>query len=315
MVMATDTYILVAGGMDMKICWLNDYKLSEFVGGAQITNSIMIKKGKELGHTIEEFTPKDFKSNLDTPILEDYDLCILNNISAFKPEVIEWIIANKPYVVYSHDYSFCAYRNAMCKGCDQNPCSPAPIFIKLYRDSKLNIFLSPLHLNIHKKFFKETMRDAIYIPSPMIEGQFTPNKDIQQDAYLYAGSIMDHKGVSQILDFADSTKGKIFHFAGRAVHKKLMDRINEKYLHIGEMSFEEMPKLYQKYKHFIVNPIWPEPFGRSIIESMMAGCTLTRFAKTEQTGVESYNISPKEMIDRCIKAPIKFWNEVKNATK
>ena len=291
----------------MKICWISDYKLSEFIGGAQVTSKIQIDYGRKIGYEIDEISSQDLK---EKSLSTDYDLYILNSISGFPTEFIEDIIATKPYITYTRDYNFCQYRNARCNNCKQ-PCSPAPIFIKLYQESKLNIFLSPLHLNIHKKFFKETMRDAIYIPSPMIEGQFSPNKDIQQDAYLYAGSIMQHKGVSQILDFADSMKGKIFHFAGKAINKKLIDRIKEKYCYLGEIPFEEMPRLYKKYKYFIVNPIWPEPFGRSLMESMMSGCTLTRFSKTEQTGMESYNISPKDMMDKCLKAPEIFWNKIK----
>ena len=60
----------------------------------------------------------------------------------------------------------------------------------------------------------------------------------------------------------------------------------------------------------MVNPQWPEPFGRSIIESMLSGCILVKFSQSWKTGMESYNISPTEMINKCIKAPDKFWKGV-----
>ena len=303
-------------GIKIKIAWLNDYKLSEFIGGCQVTNSIMIKKGREIidgeaRHEIIELTPKDFEGmELGT---DNWDLVILNNINQFKPEIIDWIIKNKPYITYTHDYYFCQYRNARCKQC-KSKCAPAKIFVDLYSSSLLNIFLSPLHLEIHNKFFGQTMRDAICIPSPIEEGKFYPGKNIQQDAYLYAGAIMTHKGVSQMLDFADSQKGKkIFHFAGKAIGKELMKRIKEKHTYLGEIPYEEMPKLLRKYKQFMVNAQWPEPFGRSIIEAMLSGCTLVRFSQSWKTGMESYNTSPTEMIDRCIKSPDKFWREVEKA--
>ncbi len=307
----------------MKIAWLNDYKLSEHSGGAQVTNSIIIKKGRELGHEIDEITPKDLIENgkfanmeLDWDLtttfdkrFEQYDLMILNNINAFKTEVIEWIIKNKKYVNYLHDFSFCRYRNAKCEQCKVK-CTPAKIFQDLFANSLLNIFLSPLHLQIHEKFFGPTMRDAIYIPSPIEEGKFYPDKNIQHDAYLYAGIIMNHKGVSQILDYADTQKGKIFHFAGKAISKELMERIKEKHHYLGEIPFEEMPQLYRKYKQFMVNPLWSEPFGRSLIEAQLSGCTLVKFSKSNQTGMESFSLSPTMMIKKCYDAPNQFWKSI-----
>jgi len=289
-----------------RIAWLNDFKLKDFTGGCQITNSIMIKKGKELDYDIIELTPNKEDYNSQVKKLENVDLVILNNINMFKPDIIKWIIKNKKYITYNHDYYFCKNRDAKC----EPKCIPAKIFQDIYSNSLLNIFLSPLHLNVHKKVFGEMMRDAIYIPSPLEEGKFHPDLINQQDAYLYAGTIMNHKGVSQILDFADSQKGKIFHFAGKAINKKLMDRIKEKHLYLGEIPYNEMPKLMRKYKYFIINPIWSEPFGRSLCEAISSGCMITRFSNTWETGLESYNTSPEEMIKKCVNAPNIFWRKV-----
>jgi len=289
------------------IAWLNDFKLKDFTGGCQITNSIMIKKGKELGYDIIELTPQEDDYDSQVKKLEKVDLVILNNINMFKPDIIKWIIKNKKYITYTHDYYFCKNRNAKCKPM----CITEKIFQDIYSNSLLNIFLSPLQLNVHKKVFGEMMRDAIYIPSPLEEGKFYPDLINQQDAYLYAGTIMNHKGVSQILDFADSKKGKIFHFAGKAVNKELMNRIKEKHLYLGEVPYDEMPKLMRKYKYFIINPIWPEPFGRSLCEAISSGCTITRFSNTWETGLKKKKKSPEEIINKCINAPEMFWRKIR----
>ena len=186
----------------------------------------------------------------------------------------------------------------------------------MYSNSLLNIFLSPLQKSIHKDFFRETMRDAIYIPSPINKDVYFPDLSIQQpDAHLYLGTIMDHKGISQILDYAKGEKGKVFHFAGRPVSKELMRRIKEKHLYLGNIYHKEVPKLLRKYKYFMINPQWPEPFGRTIIEAMCSGCTLIKFEKSETTGLESYNLSPQEITDKCLGAPVEFWNKIKEALK
>lgn len=303
----------------MRIAWLKE----DFKGGANVSNSLMIKKGKELGYEIDEITPKDLveggkfanmKLNWDLTMpsekrLETYDLIVLSNINTFKTEIIEWIIKNKKYVTLNHDYAYCRTRSAMCKP----KCVPAKIFVDLYANSLLNIFFSPLQLNIHKEVFGETMRDAICIPAPIEKDKWFPNKEIQQDAYLYAGVLATHKGVNQILDFADSQKGngKIFHFAGKIVNKEIIDRIKKDYTYLGEIPHDEMPNLLRKYKNFIINPIMPETFGLSIIEAMMSGCTIVKFSQTYKTGLESWNLSPTQLIERCSKSSTKFWNEIK----
>ncbi len=289
---------------------MNDYTIKELQGGATVTGSIMIKTGRELGHKIDEYTPKGFNTYPNPAVtLNTYDLIILNNINSFKPELIEWIIENLKYIKYEHDYSFCQWRSAQCWRC-KIKCTPADIFVKLYSNSLLNIFFSPLQLNIYKKFFGETMRDAVCIPAPMEREAWYPNKDIQQDAYLYAGVLMNHKGIHQILDFADSQKNKIFHFAGRVVDKKILDRIKEKYTYLGEIPYADMPKLLRKYKYFMINPQMPETFGLSVLEAMQSGCTIIKFAKSHEIGLESYNLSPGKMIERCFKAPDTFWKAI-----
>ena len=74
----------------------------------------------------------------------------------------------------------------------------------------------------HERVFGPVMRDAIYIPSPIEKGKFHPNDAIEKKKYLYAGVLMGHKGVVQILDWAEAT-GKKLDFAGREVSKLISD--------------------------------------------------------------------------------------------
>lgn len=291
----------------MKIAWLNDYLSTERIGGCQITNALMINKGLELGHKIEEFCPDSFtvgsfenyKHRLGT-----YDLCIINNINAFKSEIIEYIIQNKKYIRYEHDYGYDEQRLGKTD-------IPAPeIYSKIFSNSLLNIFLSPLHLEVHRKVFRDTLRDAIYIPSPIEKGLFYPDESVQKDTYLYAGVLMTHKGVHQILDYADTQPKKHFHFVGRPVNMEIVDRIKEKHTYLGEMPYSEMPQLYRKYKYIMLNPQWDEPFGRIYNEAITSGCKIMKFSKSYLSGYESYNLDHDKMLEKCIKAPITFWHKV-----
>ncbi len=298
-----NTYEGLTTKITMKIAFLNDFNLQQYIGGCTITNSLMIKKGKELGYEIIEFNSKD---NINPEKdLKDFDLIILNNINMFKEETLRWIIDNTRYMNYIHDYCWCQFRSAQCERCEVE-CSPAKIFVDLFANSILNVFLSPLHLEVYKRFFGETLRDAIYIPSPLEEGKFYFDEKKQEEKYLFAGIIMAHKGVTQILSYAKSMNIKI-DFAGKAISKALIKEIGEKHSYLGEVPFDKMPELYRKYKYFIINPLWDEPFGRTICEAVASGCKLIKFSGTKMTGFESYQLPPEEMVKKCIKSPEIFW--------
>ncbi|MCP3684372.1 MAG: glycosyltransferase family 4 protein [bacterium] len=300
--------------MTKTIAWINDFKISEFVGGCNITSEAMIKAGRALGHRIVQYSASDFKDKEDkvAEMLSGYDLLVINNISMFPTDIIEWAIKNTNYICYCHDYAFCEYRSAQCEEKCKEKCTPGKIFRDLYANSKLNIFFSPLQFGIHKEFFGEMMRDAIVLPAPLEEGKFYPDKNIQQDAYLFAGIIATHKGIHQILDYADTLRkdGVVFQFAGKAVSKSAMERIEKDYLYLGEFAPEDMPKLYRKYKHFVINPQMPETFGLAVVEAILSGCNVIKFEKSHKTGMESYGWGFNEILKRCYESPTEFWKVI-----
>lgn len=296
-------------GVKMKIAWLQDYPINKIQGGAAITNQVMMKEGRKRGHTFEEYNHESSHDMDNFKKIKKCDLVILNNINAFKQGFIKKIINNTRYVKYEHDYSFCEVRNAICEKCvHQGLCEPHPIFTEIYGLSLLNIFLSPLQLNFHKKFLGLTMRDAIIIPSPLRKGVFKPGDDNDRiNEYLYAGALMPHKGVIDVLKFAEKEE---VHFAGRLVNEFVKKAIQNKgHTYLGEVPFEKMPELYKKYKYFIINPVWPEPFGRTQAEAVASGCTIVN-GGSRTTGFESYGLSKEKMLKKCYDAPRSFWKKV-----
>jgi glycosyltransferase involved in cell wall biosynthesis len=159
-------------------------------------------------------------------------------------------------------------------------------------------------------------RDAVIIPAPINKELFSLGNDSERiDAYLYAGVIMTHKGLHQILDFADGQPTKKFHFAGKAVSQELMDRIKAKHTYLGEFKHEDMPALYKKYKYFIVNPLMPESFSLATVEAIIMGCEIIKFQRSQKMGFESYQVSQDKLIDMCYKASETFWNKIETKCK
>lgn len=288
----------------MKIAFLNDFSTGEFIGGANNTGSLWIKKGTELGHSITEYnrhlTEEDAKD------LKEYDLVILNNINAFKLEVIDWIIKNFRYVKVEHDYSFCEFRNANCESCKSRPCIIAQVFKDIFSHSLLNIFFSPLQLDIQTKYFGELLRDAIVLPPPMEKGKWKKGV-MKEDAYLFVGAIQNNKGIHQILDWADTRPNDKFVFAGKVVSKPAFDRIKTKHTYLGEVPHDEIPALMMRHKYFVINPQMHESFGLTPIEAIASGCKVIKFAKSKLTGMESYNLPTSKMLELCYESPDNFW--------
>lgn len=302
----------------MKILWMNDLSL-DHSGGACISSLAMIRKGEELGHTIISTYPENIQEELDKnngsfSILDEYDLIVLNNINLFKIEIIEHIIKHRKYIKYEHDYCYCAYRDGTC-GIKHSLCVPAEIFVDLFTNSKLNIFFSPIQLQVFKKVFREVLRDAIVIPAPMEKGEFYKLENATEYDYLYAGVIAEHKGLNQILDFADQHPQWSFHFAGKPVDTKLMDRIKTKHTYLGDLPHSIMPHVYPKYKYFLFNSQMYESFGITLVEALLSGCNLAKFSGTWKSGMESYELPLDQMADKCYAAPSIFWKEVEKVMK
>jgi len=296
-----------------RILWVNDYSLEEIQGGANITSQIWIEQGRKEGFEITELSAKQCENAKDKglSLVQEYDLIILNNINAFPIPLIEHVVHKTKFMKVEHDYCFCKFRSAQCWRCKLK-CDPGQLFQTLFANSLLNVFFSPQQLNIFKEFFGVTMRDAICIPAPLEPNTWGGPEVKKKEQYLFAGVLLQHKGVHQIIDYAEANPDKTFHFAGKAISKKIFDRIKDNnFKYLGEIKHDEMPKLIAKYKYFIVNPLMRESFGTSVIEAMASGCDIIKFAKSEKYGFESYGYSRKQMLNECLNSHLLFWKKVK----
>jgi len=312
----------------MKIAWLTDYifgpsyilneekkKVKSGItntGGVEKTNEIMIDEGIKLGHKIDIILP----SRLNKKNIKKYDLVILNSITRFKVEDIYWLIDNVPYIKYEHDAGFCMWKNPLCEeNCfktNRQKCTPY-FYRKIFAQSELNIFLSPLHLQGHKQFFWNELTDnkTIVIPSPLKKDKFKQDKTkIKRGHYLYLGAISPTKGVEEILvDFKD--KGKKLCFVGPANDVPLFNSIlRNGHTYLGELPYEKIPALLREYPNLLqyqteIN----DPFCRTAIEGLASGCKLI-IKNKNRIGAFSYKVSKEKLLDMCYKAPKKFWTEV-----
>ena len=252
-----------------KIIWVQDFNTITHPGGAQLTNQYVIDWGKNLGFDIEECSIYTIEKLGVSPnyYLREGDLFILNNIvhlNSKYPSLIQEIIRYKNYIRFEHDYIWMhgnLYKEEFMK--------------ELFSKSLLNIYLSPLHRDTHEEY--GVLRDNdVYCPSPIDSEMFKIMPEIERkpNSVIYTGGISRHKGIENIMNFAQNHPEFSFDLVGWEEHPELLENAPENVTAIPTIPYEDMPKMLNKYESFIHLPNWNEPFGRSVAEAHLCGCKL-----------------------------------------
>lgn len=282
----------------MRIAWLNNYATSEHPGGAERTNEIMIKHGKELGHEIVEVTPEIMKNR--PYYVEQAKLVVLNNINNFSRADIRYVMDQCNYVNYLHDYD----NIELVK---QNT-----VISNLFTNSQLNILLSPLHLSVYQEAFPEQFNDKTYLQPSPVEGcheSIITQHDMRR--IVFVGNICPEKGLYNVLKFAQALRSPFSNtykhvapvFANYNI-KNLDDVVIEFYgwgstdrlkkvieqpncVYKGQLTHEEMLKVYHEVGWLIHFPVRKEPYGRAVVEAFLSGCKL--IVDQHTVGCRSYD--------------------------
>ena len=278
-----------------KIIWLADYTIKEFPGGAQQTNELMVRYGRKIGYEIEYMLPPKFSISK----LKKADLVIINNLIKFKSSQLNWIIKNKPYVKYDHDH-------AAARRISRIP--------KLFSSSRLNIFLSPLHLQGVSKIVGHKIPKSKVIPSPINTEIFKiTNKNRIKDSIFACGCLVPEKGINNIIKYLNAHKEKKLFAAGWGKDKatKLLSMENVTFL--GFVQHNKLPEVYNKYESFIHLPVDKEAFGRAVLEAYLCGCHLIT---NKIVGAMSYDWDWKnyDEIKKKVKSQKRFWEVIKEVT-
>jgi len=274
------------------IGWIADFFIEDHPGGAQRTNEEIIKHAPEYGFKITKIKT----TLIDNYTLSEFDFLILNNIRYLQIDKLKEIIEKYKYIRYEHDYL--------------DTFLPEKLVQEIFDRAILNIFLSPLHFEIHDKKYK--IRNIYIQPSPVDTDKFYIRNKEQNNRILYAGGIALHKGIINLFDYARRNPEKMIDLYGWIEDPDLINHLESNCFYKGAISYDEMPELYQKYSFFIHLPIWEEPFGRTIIEAYLSGCQLIT---NNNIGCLSYgwNFGDYQFIKQKMdEAPHLFWKKIKS---
>lgn len=271
----------------MKILWIADYDVKEHKGGAQQTNEFMIQAGRELGHSVSIYTGGSLPKSTDS-----YDLIILNNITKYEKAQIEALTDTGKCIRYEHDYWV------------------ADHYPELYKKVKLNIFLSPLHLETAEKKVGYKIKNYTLIPSPIDSKLFEVGEDKEKCSVLWVGNICKEKGSDMFIDYVKNNTNYKFYVAGWGSEVENIKGL-ENVEFLGEMELKDLVKEYQRCEYFYHRPVWEEPFGRSVIEAYLCGCNLL---VSDNVGAISWDwdYSNYEEIKKNVQSQNNFWRVIKN---
>ena len=267
----------------VRIGWVADHFYPDYLGGAEITDFLMIKAGVKKGYEIIKL---DRDSVSDLRNLLDLDFLVVSNVHTFRPKEILNILLQR-YVLYLHDTTV-----------DNN-------ILMLMKNAELVIFLSPLHRKFFEKRFRLTSR-VLIIPPPIEVHKYYQSE--KEEFAIYAGLIAKHKGIYNIIRYARQNPSLKIILVGRKIERDLSFPANVEYL--GEIPQHRLIDLLSRAKYFIHLPEWVEAFGRAVAEAYLCGCKLIT---NEKVGFLSYpwNFQDKEAVRRELcAAETRFWNVV-----
>ena len=240
----------------MKILFISDYSLEHNKGGAQRSNDLIIKRGRELGHEV-----KCFHFDCDPTICnEEYDHVISSNlqdITRFHPNIISWLYNQPAHSRLEHD------KNAYLTP-DQRR--------MLFSKCKNTFFLSRYHHELFKTLYGDFFTNVKIVHDPIDTDLFYDKKLVREEKTLGVGFMHYLKGSDLFFNVVRSNPDKQFVVAGWGLPEYVsLARSCPNVEFLGVVEYSDMPNLYNKYSNLFYHPITEEPFCRSVGEAAPCG--------------------------------------------
>lgn len=296
----------------MRILWLQDLPILPPIGGAQLTDWQHFKEGIRRGHGIDLAHPRTFNS----AAVDWADILILSNSVTFPEQTLKFA-TEKPFILFSHDYFHCHWRGyfPLLDKCFK--CGRVKFWRELYLQSKLNIFLSPLHYEMHQSLIPELAdHPHVEIPSPIDTELFKPMEvERKPNTVLWLGPFTRYKGIHLALAFAQAKKDYTYSFLGQdanGIEEPWADKIRALGYKVAPTAPNEaLPQVYSSFEYFLELPAGPMPCERVALEARCCGC---KIIANDLLGAASYDWFKHGTVDDVRKhvseSPRTFWETI-----
>ena len=280
----------------MKVLFVSDYTLDQREGGAQVSNFLIVKKGRELGHEIVEH---DHTSSI-IDFLSSYDLMVSSNlemISRKSPEKVEFILKHPNHIRLEHDS--CSYLNHKSRK-------------KLFNSSKLNFFLSQFHIYFFRDLYGDFFENVEIVYDPIDTNIFKPKDCDKTYDVVYCGYLHPLKGLNDLVKFAkDNPDREVSVFGWGELDCEAFFSGYPNLTFGGAKKHEEVAEIFQQSKALYHNPVVNEPFCRMMGEALLCGVKEI-IGDTSKIGayLEFQKVGYEKFKNSCGGAAEKFWEKV-----
>lgn len=171
----------------------------------------------------------------------------------------------------------------------------------LYKESALNIFLSPLHHSTINGILKLDGHPS-FVLKPTIDHSIFYNMNLERDIdYLFVGLIGEAKGLSAM---RDRFQNQNIYLIGNIAPDEKLDFGN----YLGFLPYTKIPIFMNRAKNFVFFPRWPEPQGRVVVEAALCGCNIIA---NNNVGALSFgfDISQAQHYEN---SASEFWERIEN---
>lgn len=280
----------------MKVLFISDFTLKQRQGGAQVSNKILIDKGKELGLDIKEH---DHNSSI-TDFFSHYDLVINSNleaISKISPEKIPLILKLPNSFRLEHDS--CSYLQD-------------DVRLELFSAANKTFFLSDYHYSFFKDLYGDYFHNVEIVYDAVDTSKFKKSTEEKKHDVVYCGYLHPLKGLNNLLRFASQNPDRNIDIFGWGEISP--DRIFKDYPNIkfnGPRDYADIPAILQSAKAIFHHPIVREPFCRMVGEAILCGVEdiigdkskIGAYLEFEKVGYDAFKNS-------CENAPSLFWEKI-----
>jgi glycosyltransferase involved in cell wall biosynthesis len=296
----------------MKINFLSYLDPFKYSGGGELALRTVIERGRQRGHEIHVFARRRGKLSrfaappMHVPPADLYLLADMFNCpedsAKFDSALIERVVSREQYIHFDNSYVDVCTQPALPCGGHRSGCLDECGVSRakwLYSRSLANIFVSPLHHRVVAGLVGIDSVPNPVISRPFIDTELFSNRHLPRDIdYLYVGTIAKYKGYENVKSrFA----GKNILFIGKNLtQQKLVGR------HIPHVPHTNLWRYYNRSKHLVHLPEWPEPQGRCVVEGSLCGCDLITNDKVGATSFD-FDIRDARII---ADAPDHVWREI-----
>jgi hypothetical protein len=278
--------------------WVQDFNVFAFPGGAERNDRKLIHEGIRRRH--------DITMELDA----NWDCALISNCVEIEKDLMDNICNKKKHIFFMHDYIFCRYRLFFpclekCKHCPH-----AKLWKKRFLDSKLIIYLSPLHKEFHERVMPE-LKDIpnILVPSTVEPNRFRELADRKKipDTGVSINSLLPFKGAECTLDYMTRHPEIQFQVISPNPENFLMPPNVE--LVASKLPYHQLLDILSSAEFYVELPETPQPYNRTFAEAKLAGC---KVITNELSGAASYPwfSNRQRLIQELLLAPATFWKGV-----